>query len=99
MSPRVCRVIQTIIEVTIANGDDGDDGLELLLLALGEVAGRRSGGHDADRDAERDPVPTPTQTQRNWRRAAALGQERGDDADDQGRLDALASPMTNVGST
>ena len=69
--------------------DRGDDRLEPLLLSLRQlpVENLQADG-DAGAEQRRPRPPRPTSPQ--GVASALLAQERGDDADDQGRLDALA---------
>ncbi len=76
------------MNVTIPTAQQADDGLQALLLALGQVVvDDLQGDRDADADQHGgdDAGPHPAQAVA----AALLGEERGDDADDQGGLDAL----------
>ena len=65
-----------------------DHGLELLLLALGEVLlGHVQGPGRASAEEQRDQHPEPHPPQRVA--STLLRQERGDDPDDQRRFEAL----------
>ena len=81
-----------------ADGDERDDRLEPLLLAVRQLAAEnleRQPDAKAEPGRQHDARPHPAEHVA----ASLLAQERGDDADDQGRLDALRRPMTNVGIT
>ena len=71
------------------DGDQADDGLEGLLLAL-----RQAALEQVEREAEprqsATAAATPSQTWRSGVAAALADQEGGDDADDQGGLEPFA---------
>ena len=73
------------------HGDEGDHRLEAFLLAIGQVLRRHVEGDanaEAQHDGGRDARPHPSEQVE----PSVGAQERGDDADDQGRLEPLAKP-------
>ena len=85
------------MKVTIADRDEGDDGLEPLLLPVRQLLAEElepDADGDADGDAIADAGPDPAERVA----PALLAQERGDDADDQRRFEPSLRAMTSVGS-
>ena len=72
------------------DGQQADDGLEALLLPLRADRCSGPGERRATPMQIVTAAPTPTHIQRRRVTPALLAQERGDDADDEGGLDAFA---------